>query len=108
MPADWVACPVPHGPRTFVLQVEGQANAHSADRRTLNEGDYVFVDPDAEAQANRLVLVRRGDELLIRLLTVEGAHRMLSALNPGWPDRFFSAGGDVQILGVVVAKHIPL
>lgn len=53
----WLDCPVPHGPRTYCLELSGDSmddGSHDAYR----DGDIIFVDPDASADPGRDVVVR--------------------------------------------------
>lgn len=56
----WLDCPVPHGPRTFCLELSGDSmDDGSAD--AYRDGEIIFVDPDASADPGRDVVVRTPD-----------------------------------------------
>lgn len=53
----WLDCPVPHGPRTYCLQLSGDSmDDGSAD--AYRDGEIIFVDPDASIDPGRDVVVR--------------------------------------------------
>jgi transcriptional regulator with XRE-family HTH domain len=102
---EWLPCPVEHGTGTVCLKVEGQANHYPDDRRSLAEGEIVYVDPDVAPQSGRMVVVNVGGAVLIRLLTIEGGRKRLATLNPRWPDGMVELGPMDRVYGTVIAKH---
>ena len=97
-PEAYLHCPVQTGPDAFALRVTGQ----SMEPRFL-DGDYIFVDPDADPRSGRFVVVRRrdNDTATFKQLVEEEGRRYLKALNPEWPERILEAH-DAVICGVVV------
>src|SRR5207244_6087572 len=55
---EWLPCPVPHGPRTFVLKVRGVSMESPFGKPSFSEGDLIFVDPDREAMHRSLVIAK--------------------------------------------------
>jgi transcriptional regulator with XRE-family HTH domain len=102
---EWLPCPVAHGSATVCLKVEGQANHHPEDRRSLTEGEIVYVDPDVAPQSGHMIVVNVDGAVLIRLLTIEGGRRRLAALNPRWPDGMIELRPVDRVYGTVIAKH---
>lgn len=77
----WMDCPVPHGPRTYCLQLscdsmdDGGADAY-------RDGEIIFVDPDASADPGRDVVVRTPDnKTTFKRLKEDQEGRYLLALN---------------------------
>lgn len=103
---DWVACPVPHGPRTFVLRVRGESMFSPHSRRSFREGDLIYVDPDRQAENGSLVVAQLQDnpEATFKQLVIEGSSKYLKAINPSWPEQFIPIDGDCCICGVVIFK----
>jgi SOS-response transcriptional repressor LexA len=101
-------CPVPHGERTFVYTVEGDAMRNPSDHRSLSAGDAVFVDPDAPLNDGRVVAARVGPDVVLRILHIEGSRRYLAALNPAWPAPLVEADSTVRIYGAAIYKGVAL
>lgn len=103
---EWVACPVAHGPRTFVLRVRGESMFNPHARRSFREGDLIYVDPDRPAENGNLVVVQQADssEATFKQLIIEGDRRYLKAINPAWPEPIQSITDDTSICGVVIFK----
>lgn len=103
---EWVACPVAHGPRTFVLRVRGESMFSPHARRSFREGDLIYVDPDKPAENNSLVVAQLGSnsEATFKQLIIEGESKYLKALNPAWPEPIIAINGDTSICGVVIFK----
>ena len=93
-------CPVRCGRHTFALRVAGESMTPR-----FQDGDLIFVDPDAAPRNNSYVVVRRGDgsgAATFKQLIEEEGRRYLKALNPDWPGRIVEADPDAAICGVVV------
>ena len=107
----WVPCPVDHGPRAFVVQVEGDSMNSPHLRRSFRSGDYAYIDPDAPEKTGVLVIAQVGEadnDPVFRQLIIEGGERYLKALNPGWPDPIVRMAHTDEILGVAIYKGSPL
>jgi len=107
---EWLACPVNHGPRTFVLRVRGESMWNPHGRPSFHEGDLLFVDLDRQAEPGSLVVVRLDDtkEATFKKLIVDGDKTYLRALNPAWPEPIIQVAGDATICGVAIFKGEPL
>lgn len=103
---EWVACPVAHGPRTFVLRVRGESMYNPHARRSFRDGDLIYVDPDKAAENGSLVVaqIAGNTEATFKQLMLEGDKKYLKALNTAWPDPIIQIGGDANICGVVIFK----
>ena len=77
----WMDCPVPHGPRTYCLQLSGDSmDDGGAD--ACRDGEIIFVDPDASADPGRDVVVRTPDnKTTFKRLKEDQEGRYLLALN---------------------------
>jgi len=97
--AEWLPCPVTHGPRTFSLRVRGISMEPD-----FRDGDYIFVDPDVTPRNRSFVVVRLDDrqEATFKQLIEEDGRRMLRPLNPAWPEQIVEINGKATICGVVV------
>lgn len=99
-PEAFLHCPVRCGRRTFALRVAGESMTPR-----FQDGDLIFVDPDADPHNGSYVVVRRGDgsgAATFKQLIEEDGRRYLRALNPDWPQRIVEADPDAAICGVVV------
>ncbi|MEZ8095807.1 LexA family protein [Photobacterium swingsii] len=92
-------CPVACSENTFVLRVQGI----SMEPR-FNEGDLIFVDPEAEINSKKFVVARLDDsnEATFKQLIIEGDMKFLRPLNPNWPEQLIPINGNCTIVGVVV------
>ena len=102
---DWLPCPRNFGPYTFALRVRGVSMEPK-----YQDGDIIFVDPDADATHGKNVVVRLDDEheATFKQLVVEGEQKMLRALNPDWPGpKLIPINGNATICGVVIGKWVP-
>lgn len=88
-------CPVPHGPNTFGLLIEGDPTAanpmHPSYGRAYPVGSIVFADPDqAEHCVNGDIVIaeltdRTNKVTAFRQLYQEGGSELLIPLNPQFP-----------------------
>lgn len=103
---DWLPCPSNHGPRCFALRVRGESMYDPHGRRSFQDGDIVYVDPDRQPENGTLVIAKLTDsqEATFKRLVIEGEKRYLQALNPSWPNRVMPINGDCAIVGVVFSK----
>lgn len=102
---DWMPCPRKYGPHTFALRVRGV----SMEPR-YHDGDIIFVDPDAQAEHGKNIIVRLDDEheATFKQLVVEGERKFLKPLNPDWPGpKLIQINGNATICGVVIGKWVP-
>lgn len=102
---DWMPCPSKYGPRTFALRVRGVSMEPK-----YQDGDIIFVDPDAEATHGKNIVVRLDDEseATFKQLVIEGEDKFLKPLNPDWPGpKLIQINGNATICGVVIGKWVP-
>jgi SOS-response transcriptional repressor LexA len=104
---NWLICPVKHGPRTFVLQVDGPS-MDSGDREGYPDGYDIFVDPDVEPGNGHDVVVRTPDgRATFKRLQINNEGKFLLALNPDWPNRITPVPEGTVICGVVIYSGRP-
>ncbi len=103
---EWMACPVAHGPHTYILRVRGESMHNPHGRPSFMEGDLIFVDPDRHPENGALVVVKLIDtqEATFKKLVIEGPDQFLKALNPAWPEPILRINGNAIICGVVILK----
>ena len=98
---DYLPCPVPCGPQTFALRVQGESMLPR-----FNPGDYIFVDPDKGCKSGDFVVAQIDNENKATfkqyLETEDGP--MLKAINPDWPNRYIPLPDEYRIIGRVIAK----
>lgn len=102
---DWLPCPRKFGAHAFALRVRGV----SMEPR-YQDGDIIFVDPDAQAEHGKNIVVRLDDEheATFKQLVMEGGQKFLRALNPDWPGpKLIPINGNATICGVVIGKWVP-
>ncbi len=102
---DWMPCPRKYGPQTFALRVRGVSMEPK-----YQDGDIIFVDPDAQAEHGKNIVVRLDDEheATFKQLVMEGDQKFLRALNPDWPGpKLIPINGNATICGVVIGKWVP-
>ncbi|MBS0422613.1 MAG: helix-turn-helix domain-containing protein [Proteobacteria bacterium] len=101
---DWIELPKKRrGEHSFALRVSGESMEPD-----YQNGNIIYIDPDAAAIHGKDVIVRLGgerSEVVFRRLVVEGEHRYLKALNPNWPEKFVHVPADARIVGVVVGRY---
>jgi repressor LexA len=69
--------------------------------RGINPGDFVMVNPVAEAQEGDVVAARLGEEATVKTLTHRGADVVLEPANPNEREIVVSDRDDFAVLGVV-------
>ncbi|WP_294948276.1 LexA family transcriptional regulator [Sulfurivirga sp.] len=98
---EYAPCPVPCGPHTFGLHVEGESMLPR-----FHPGDLIFVDPDRGYGSGDFVIAQIDHENKATfkqyLETEDGP--MLKALNPDWPNRYLPLPEGSRIIGRVIAK----
>jgi len=102
---DWLPCPRKFGPHAFALRVRGVSMEPK-----YQDGDIIFVDPDAQAEHGKNIVVRLDDEheATFKQLVMEGGQKFLRALNPDWPGpKLIPINGNATICGVVIGKWVP-
>lgn len=99
--AEQMPCPVSCSPESFVLRVRGTSMEPK-----FHEGDLLFVDPHAQAENGKYVVVRldASNEATFKQLIVEEGKQYLKALNPDWPNRIIEIDEEASICGVIVFK----
>lgn len=109
----WYPCPKKHGPRTFALRVRGPSMFNKDGKPSFEEGDIIFIDPDAEPQPNSrvmqsCVIVRLEDrqEATFKQLITEGEQRWLKALNRDWPEQIIKISSAATICGACIGKWV--
>ena len=77
----WMDCPVPHGPRTYCLEISGES-MDDGGPDAYRDGEIIFVDPDASADPGRDVVVRTPDnKTTFKRLKEDTEGRYLLGLN---------------------------
>lgn len=102
---DWLPCPRKFGPHAFALRVRGVSMEPK-----YQDGDIIFVDPDAQAEHGKNIVVCLDDEheATFKQLVMEGGQKFLRALNPDWPGpKLIPINGNATICGVVIGKWVP-
>ncbi len=89
-------------PSSFALQVTGDSML-SDDSYSIPDGSIIIVDPVKEPEHKSLVVVSipETDDIILRLLSVEGSKRYLKASNTSYPDAVIEFPRNGKMLGVV-------
>lgn len=97
--AERFMCPVNCSDLTFVLKVQGISMEPKFD-----EGDLIFVDPEAECIHGSYVVARLDDDnqATFKQLIIEGGHKFLKAANPNWPEQLIPINGNCTLVGKVI------
>ena len=82
----------------FALRVKGD----SMTERRILDGDIIFVDAKREAQSGDVVVVRKDDEVVLRIYKEDAKGPYLQAANPAYPILRLK---DARVLGVVVGSY---
>lgn len=92
-------CPVNCSELTFALRVQGVSMEPK-----FNNGDLIFVDPEAMTENGSYVVARLDDEnqATFKQLIIEGDKRFLKPVNPNWPDQLIAINGNCTIVGKVI------
>ena len=106
--AEWLPCPVKHGPLTYCLIVEGESMHNPGSKPSYDQGDVIFVDPDVTVQPGDRVVVRLEAQraATFKQYQEEDGRKLLKALNPEWKPRYIEINGDATICGVVIGKWV--
>ncbi len=97
--AERFLCPVNCSERSFVLRVQGISMEPK-----FNDGDLIFVDPEAECIHGSYVVARLDDnnQATFKQLIIEGDQKFLKAANPNWPEQLIPINGNCTLVGKVV------
>tara|TARA_B110000211_G_scaffold232701_1_gene297039 strand:+ start:284 stop:922 length:639 start_codon:yes stop_codon:yes gene_type:complete len=97
--AERFMCPVNCSDLTFVLKVQGISMEPKFD-----EGDLIFVDPEAECIHGSYVVARLDDDnqATFKQLIIENGHKFLKAANPNWPEQLIPINGNCTLVGKVI------
>lgn len=69
----------------------------------FDEGDLIFVDPEAECIHGSYVVARLDDnQATFKQLIIEGGHKFLKAANPNWPEQLIPINGNCMLVGKVI------
>lgn len=92
-------CPIKCSRHAFIVKVEGESMLPR-----FEEGDLIYVDPDAQVENGSYVVARLDDEnqATFKQLIIDGNKKYLKALNPDWPNKFVEINGNCTIVGKVV------
>lgn len=104
----WVLCDVRHSSKSFALRVSGESMHNPGDRKSFDDGDIIYVDPERPVDNKSLVVVQiNGDtEATFKQLILEGGRKYLKALNPNWPQQIMEMPEDSVVAGVVIGKRV--
>ena len=104
-PEQWFPCPKKNCENMFALRVSGDSMEPK-----FQDGDIVFVDPDATADECRIVIAVKASgcgATMKQLVKIDG-DTWLKAINPDWPQdkRYMPLESDTYIVGVVIGKWV--
>lgn len=97
--AERFLCPVNCSEQSFVLRVQGVSMEPK-----FNDGDLIFVDPEAECIHGSYVVARLDDDnqATFKQLIIEGNQKFLKAANPNWPEQLIPINGNCTLVGKVI------
>ncbi|KZY40665.1 hypothetical protein A3733_23390 [Pseudoalteromonas shioyasakiensis] len=97
--AERFLCPVNCSEQSFVLRVQGISMEPK-----FNDGDLIFVDPEAECIHGSYVVARLDDDnqATFKQLIIEGSQKFLKAANPNWPEQLIPINGNCTLVGKVI------
>jgi len=84
-------------PEAYFLKIKGT----SMIGRGIDDGDFVMVNPDAEARDGDVIVARLGDEATVKTLTHRADTTVLVPANPAEREIEVGADDDFAVLGVV-------
>ena len=87
----------------FFLRVKGD----SMIGKSINDGDYVMVNPAANAKDRDIVAARLGEDATIKTLTYENGSIVLQPANPADREIRVRESDDLAILGVICGVFRP-
>ena len=87
----------------YFLKVKGD----SMIGRAITDGDFVMVNPVANAKENDIIAARIGDEATVKTLTHQNGSVVLEPANPAEREITIKPGDDFGILGVVCGVFRP-
>nr|WP_242602103.1 S24 family peptidase [Pseudoalteromonas distincta] len=69
----------------------------------FDEGDLIFVDPEAEYIYSSYVVAHLDDnQATFKQLIIENGHKFLKAANPNWPEQLIPINGNCTLVGKVI------
>jgi repressor LexA len=89
--------------QVFFLRVTGDSMVG----RSINDGDFVMVDPAASPKDNDIVAARLGDQATVKTFTYRGSTIVLQPANPADREIAIRGTDDFKILGVVCGVFRP-
>ncbi|WP_431688934.1 LexA family protein [Hahella sp. NBU794] len=97
-------CPIKCSDQTFVLVVPGISMSP-----ILNEGEYIFIDPDIKPKHGSNVIVRLNGskQATIKQVVVEAGQEYLKPANPQWPEQIVPLDENCTVIGVVIFAGRP-
>lgn len=87
----------------YFLRVKGD----SMIGRSINEGDFVMINPAAKSKENDIIAARIGDEATIKTLTHQHGSVVLEPANPSEREIVIRPDDDFSVLGVVCGVFRP-
>jgi repressor LexA len=87
----------------FFLKVKGDSMVG----KCINEGDFVMVNPNAEAKDNDVIAARIGEDATVKTYTHRGSSVVLEPANPNEREIPIQPGMDFGVLGVVCGVFRP-
>ncbi len=87
----------------YFLKVKGD----SMIGRAISDGDFVMINPAANAKENDIIAARLGDEATVKTLTHQNGAVVLTPANPAEREITVNSGDDFGILGVVCGVFRP-
>jgi len=88
----------------YFLKVKGD----SMIGRSINDGDFVMVNPSASSKDNDIIAARIGDEATVKTLTHQDGVVVLEPANPSEREVVIKPDDDFSILGVICGVFRPL
>lgn len=89
--------------RVFILEASGE----SMRGRGIFDGDYIMIDPDANARDGDIVAARVGDGATVKTFTHQGGRIVLEPANPADDEIAVESGEHFKVLGVVCGVFRP-
>ncbi|MEJ7758728.1 MAG: transcriptional repressor LexA [Gemmatimonadaceae bacterium] len=88
----------------YFLKVKGD----SMIGRSINDGDFVMVNPSASSKDNDIIAARIGEEATVKTLTHQDGAVVLEPANPSEREIVIKPDDDFSILGVICGVFRPL
>ena len=105
---EWFPCPIPHGPRTYCIEIVSDSMSNPGSKPSYDPGDIIFIDPDkVPVSGDRVAVIFENEaEATFRQYIEDGGKKYLKALNPKWDQTYVEVKGKTTICGVVLAKLV--